>query len=320
MSTNGKKGTVTWILAFLTFLAILNVFNAIIHLNSNSSMADLRIFNIALGSLNTEAYLWVSIIATFLLFGATSFSIYRGFPADPHMLQRLVKVEENLAFNANMIENTQIGFFRKLEENEKANDEFFRKITTSLEDVKKDASENSAKQQKAMQKIEEVNKKNAGTITKQTKELTNIKKKIENIAKETAQKAKLTSQTKLEKFKGVSPRLANKLNQIQIKTVSELLASDSASIAEKAFEPVETISRAQATAQLLMVPGVDEKHAQLLVKVGITSRRELANQDPVQLYRSIAGIARTYVEQGRMSARKAPTIEDVSSWIKQAQL
>jgi predicted RecB family nuclease len=69
-----------------------------------------------------------------------------------------------------------------------------------------------------------------------------------------------------------------------------------------------------------MVPGIDEDSADLLVKFGITSRRELADQDPVHLYRGVVGIARTYVEQGKLSAAKLPTVEDVSSWIRQAQL
>jgi len=323
MATSGRKGTSTWLLGLLALLAILNVFNAIIQLNQNggSSIANFKIFDISLGSLNTEAYLWISIISTLVLFSATVFSIYRGLPADPQMLQRLTKVEENLALNSNMLENTQIGFFRKLEENQKANDETFSKISMNLEEMRKEASDNLAKQKKALQDMEEESKKNTETITKQAADLTSLKKKIEKIGEETTtQKAKLTSQTKLQKFKGITPRLATKLDGMKITNVGELLATDSAFIAERASELVETISNKQAIAQLLMVPGIDEKQAELLVKVGITSRRELANQDPVQLYRGIAGIAKTHVEQGKMSARKVPTIEDISSWIKQARL
>jgi len=323
MSSNGRRGTITWLLGFLALLAIFNVFNAMIQLNLNGSgsTAYFVVFNVALGSLNVEAYFWTSFIMAFVLFGALSFSIYRGLPADPKMLQRIAKVEENLALNSNMLENTQIGFFRRLEENEKANDEIFRKININLEDMKKEASDSLNKQKKALQSMEEESRKNVEVIKKQAADLTNLKKKIEKIGKETTtQKAKLTSRTKIEKVKSISPRLATKLNQIKTTNVSELLASDPASIAEKASELVETIANVQAQAQLLMVPGIDEKHSELLVKYGITSRKELANQDPVQLYRGIVGIAKTYVEQGKMSARKIPAIEDVSSWIKQARL
>jgi len=321
MTKNGRKGTTTWLLGFLALLAIFNVFNAIVQLNGSDPIAHFKIFGVTLGSLDLEVYLWTSIITTFVLFGATSFSIYRGLPAEPQVLERIAKVEGNLAFNSNMLENTQIGFFRRLDENEKANDEVFRKINLSLEDMRKENLESLARQKKALQDMEKESKNSTEIIRKQSTELTSLKKKIEKMGKETTpQKAKLASQTKLEKFKRISPRLATKLNDMKISNVGELLAADSAFIAGNSSELVETIANMQAEAQLLMVPGIDEKHAELLVKVGITSRKELANQDPVQLYRAVVGIAKTYVQQGKMSARKIPKIEDVSSWIKQARL
>jgi len=308
---------------FLTLLAVLNVFNALIqlNLNGNASIAYFRIFNISFGGLNTEAYFWVSFIVAFLLFGLTSFLVYRGLPADPRMLQGIAKIEENLAVNSNMIENTQIGFFRRLEENEKANEEIFRKVNINLDDMKKETSDNLTSQKKALEKMEEESRNNAETIKKQAMDLTNLKKKIDKIKTETTiQKPKVTSRTKLDKVKSISSRLATKLSQMKTTNVSELLAADPATIAEKAAELVENIANVQAQAQLLMVPGINERDAELLVKFGITSRRELANQDPVQLYRGIFGIAKTYVEHGKLSPRKVPTVEDVSSWIKQARL
>jgi len=320
MTTNGRRGTVTWLLGFLTLLAILNVLNAIIQLNGSGSTVSFKTFGASLGSLNVEAYFWISVITTFVLFGAMSFSIYRGLPTDPQVLQRLAKVEQSLAVNSNMLENTQIGFFRRLEENEKANDEIFRKTNISLENIRKEALDSLTKQNTALQSMEEESRKNAEILKKQATELASLKKKIEKIGKETTQRAKLTGQTKLKQFKGISPRLAAKLSQIKTTNVSELLAADPAYIAEKASELVETIADVQAMVQLLMVPGVDEKHAKLLVEYGITSRRELAIQDPVHLYRGVVGVAKTYVTQGKMSASRVPTIDDVSSWIKQAQL
>jgi len=68
-----------------------------------------------------------------------------------------------------------------------------------------------------------------------------------------------------------------------------------------------------------MVPGIDANDAELLVKAGITSRKELADQDPVQLGRAIANIANTYVEKGKMSASRVPTVDDVWSWIRSAK-
>jgi hypothetical protein len=322
MPANGKNGALTWILGAFTIIAILNVFNAIIHLNLNGGSATVQfiIFGASLGSMNAEIYFWISTITMLLLFTATCFSIYRGLPLDPQIMQRIAKVEENLATNSNMLENTQIGFFRKLEDTEKLSDEAFHKVYQNLEDTRKDVSDNLAKQNSILKSMEKETEKNADNVKKQTIDLTKIKKTLEELENRNNEKSKFTGQTKLEDFKNVPTNLASKLGRIKVTNVSELLATDSVSIAEKTGELPENIAHLQAQAQLLMVPGIDEKEAELLVRFGVTSRRELANQDPVQLYRGLSGIAKTYIDQGKMSESKIPTIEDVSQWIKQAHL
>jgi len=322
MPAKRMNGALTWVLGLLTLIAALSVFNAIIQLNlyGNSATTYFSVFDATLGSLNVEAYFWISVIIMFLLFTATCFSVYRGLPLEPQILQRMAKVEENLAAHSNMLENTQIGFFRKLEDTEKQNDETFHKISLSLEETRKEVADNLDKQASALQIIGKETQKNTDNVKKQATELTKIKKTIEQLNNQDKERPRLTGQTKIQDFRTVTPSLATKLSGIGIMNISELLAVDSASIAEKTGELPETIARSQAQAQLLMVPGIDEKHSELLVRFGVTSRRELANQDPVQLYRGLVGIAKTYVDQGKMPASKVPTIEDVSSWIKQAHL
>ena len=320
MPANGKNGALTWILGLFTLFAVVNVLNALIQLNlqGNGAVTAFTIFNATLGSVNTETYFWASAIVMLSLFTAICFSIYRGLPLDPSLLQKIAKVEETLAANSNMIENTQIGFFKKLEDSEKLNDEAFHKINLNLEETRKEVADNFTKQKNALQSMEKETEKNTDNVKKQATDLSKIKKTLGQLGNKNNEKPKVTGQTKLEDFKNVPPSLATRLNNIKITNVSELLATDSASIAEKTGELPERIAHLQAQAQLLMVPGIDEKHSELLVKVGVTSRRELANQDPVQLYRGLVGMAKTYTAQGKMPPSKVPTIEDVSSWIKQA--
>jgi len=314
------------ILGFLALFAVINVFNATVQLNLNGYgyVSEFKIFNTSLGSLDVEVYLWTSIVLTFLFFSATIYCIYRGLPTDPVVLEKLGKLEENVAVNQNMLENTQIGFFKKLEDNNNANEEFFRMVSLNLEESRKEALANFAEHKKALDNIDKDNRKNAEIIKRQATEFTDVRKKVEGIESAingtTAEKAELTSQTKLDRFKGVTPGLATKFDNAGIRNVSELLVADSVSIADKVSESAEAIANLQALAQLLMVPGIDEKHARLLVRFGVTSRRELANQDPVHLYRGVVGIAKTSVEEGKLPASKIPTIEDVSMWIKQARL
>ena len=74
----------------------------------------------------------------------------------------------------------------------------------------------------------------------------------------------------------------------------------------------------QAAAQLTMVPGVDADDAELLVEAEIKSRRELASQDLIQLSRKVGEIAKVYLAQGKISKEEYPTIEEISSWIRNA--
>lgn len=323
MSRNGRKGFATWLLSFFTLLAVVNVINAIIHVNLNGADSAIvfTVFNVWVGGpVNAEVYLLESMIVAFLLFGLTSFSVYRGLPADPAVLEKIGKVEENLTTNSNMIENTQIGFFRKLEESQNANDEVFKRINLGFDSMKKETSDNLAQQKAALERMEEESRRNAEAMNRQAKEMAKLKTQVERLEMGPPQRPKLTSRTRLEQVKSIPPRLATKLNQMQTTNVSDLLAADAVILAQRASEMVETIANVQARAQLLMVPGIDEENADMLVKYGITSRKELANQDPVQLYKGIVGIAKTYVDQGKLSANKVPDVEDVSSWIKQARL
>lgn len=320
MPANGKNGALTWILGLLSLFAVVNVINALIQLNLSGSGAitHFTLFNTTLGSINTEMYFWTSAIAMLLLFTVTCFSIYRGLPLDPSLMQRMTKMEETLTNNSNMVENTQIGFFKKLEDSEKLHEEAFHRINSNLEETRKEVSDNLTKQNTALQSMEKETEKNADHVKKQATDLSKIKKSLEQLESKANEKPKVNGQTKLEDFKNVPPSLATRLSNIKIRNVSELLATDSTSIAERTGELPENIAHLQAQAQLLMVPGIDEKHSELLVKCGVTSQRELANQDPVQLYRGVVGIAKTYTEQGKLPQSKVPTLEEVSSWIKQA--
>jgi hypothetical protein len=323
MTKNGRNGAIVWILGLLTLVSILNLFNAIIQLNlyGSGTAVNFSVFSGTLGSLNIEAYFWLSTIVTILLFSVTIASIYRGLPIDPQLLQRIAKVEENLAVNSNMLENTQIGFFRRLEENEKMNDDTLRKINLNMQETTREVSDSLTKQTASLQNIEKQVGKSSESVEKQAMELSFLRRKLKNFGKvANPQKPRLRGSTKLEELQCIPPKLANKLKEIKITKAGEFLATDAATIAEKTGELSETIANLQAIAQLLMVPGIDEKRSELLVRFGVTSRRELASQDPVQLYRGLVGIAKTYVEHGRMSSNKIPTIEDVSSWIKQAHL
>jgi hypothetical protein len=319
------KGKIVWVSSFLSFLAGLHVFNAVLllTLHGNDFLVEFSLAGlVTLGGINAEFYLWLSILATFMFVGLAIYFVYRGLPAEPDVVHRLTRLETSLAINTNMLENTQMGFFRRLEENEKVTDEAFKKVRMDLEETRTDMNGALERQTKALDDVQKESSEKAEVIKKQARDVTAIKKrivKIENDLSATTKNAKLTSRSKLDAVGDVKPKLARGLRNLGIKTVGQFLTMDPIVIAEKTMEPPDSVTSLQSKAQLLMIPGLTPNDAELLVKVGINSRKELANQDPIELCRTLVGIANVYVERGTMSARQVPTIEDVWSWIKLSQ-
>ena len=199
-------------------------------------------------------------------------------------------------------------------------EELFPAIETSLNNVKEETLKAIGKQARAIQKVERLGTKSAKVMEAQSTELTDMKTRIERIESGLVPfQPKLTSQAEPEKVKGIGPRLGKELRAMGITSVGELLIADPEAVAEKTRASPEMVKHLQTTAQLLMVPGVDENDAELLKEAGVNSIKELADQDPIQLSSKIGEVAKIYVEQGRIPENEKPTIEEIMSWIKQAK-
>jgi predicted RecB family nuclease len=101
--------------------------------------------------------------------------------------------------------------------------------------------------------------------------------------------------------------------------VGEFLNTDPVVIGEKTRVSNEMAENLQATAQLMMVPGLDDDDAELLIDCGVKSRKQLADQDLITLSRKINDLAKIYIAQQKLSKEKAPTIEEISAWIRMAK-
>jgi len=71
--TKIKKGIAVWIFGFLTFLAILHTFDAILFFIVGNTNSILKLYPIgnALENLDVRTYMWASIVLTFVFFGIT---------------------------------------------------------------------------------------------------------------------------------------------------------------------------------------------------------------------------------------------------------
>jgi len=381
------KGIAVWISGFLTFLAGLNTFNAIMLWVQKG--ADLIIepylMNNILGmsGISVTGYFWVSLITTFGFLGLTSLVACSGPSPYQAVLKMIGEVEEGLADSRRKIEAAKVGLLAKLETDRmerqqlfdtvnanignarkemldavdrhgkvlrKDREDLFYSLKTSfdnareetlgvlekraeamqkdllsttqanLSNTRKEMRDILEKQGKALQIMQRTSKQSTVALQKQRAELEDLKARLEGLEKElTLPKPRLNSHNAPEEVKGIGPRLGVELRSIGITNVGELITADPLVIAEKTPISLEMATRFQARAQLLMVPGVDEKDAELLEEVGIRSRRELVNQDPVNLSRRIAEVAKAYVEQGRITESENPTIEEVTFWIKNAK-
>jgi len=354
-----KRGVAVWISGFITFLAILSSFGVVVYWIREGSDFILRPYLIGdiigslVGNLSVENYFWISLTVTFIFLGLTCIIAYRKQPPDPEIVKMFVKVGGNLAALRKTQEVTATELAENIENNGKTSREFFNKANANLEDAKTETLAVLEKQGKTIQKVRQdmvstvetkvgetreemlgglkkqettirqvghLSRQGAAALRKQKAKLEDIKIRLGKIEEKLMpSKPRLKSQDNLEEIKGIGPRLGEDLRVLGITNIGELITTDSAIIYEKTRVSQDMAERLQATAQLLMIPGVDKNDAELLVNAGITSRRELADQDLVRLSRKISEISKTYMEEGKISKDENPTIEEISSWIRRAR-
>jgi len=354
-----KRGVAVWLSGFLTFLAALGLIVVVIYwlrVGPNFIFRPYLVGDIIsslIGDLRVETYFWIFIAATFIFFGLTCIIAYRRLPPDPEIVKMFVKVGGNLAAIRKTLEVTTTELSERLEMNRTTTEDLFKKANTNLENARKEMLGLLEKQEKEVQKvrrdmvsaiekkigetreemlgvlekqrttIQEVGRlseRSAAAVKKQMTELEDIGTRLEEIeGKLTPPQPRLKSQDNPEEIRGIGSRLGEELRALGITNIGELITADPTVIDEKTRASREMAERWQATAQLLMVPGLDENDAELLVEAGVTSRRELADQDMVSLSRKIGEIAKTYMEQGKISKDENPTIEEISFWIKMAK-
>jgi hypothetical protein len=193
-------------------------------------------------------------------------------------------------------------------------------FTKNLADVKDELARQLMGLENTMARHERSNKKTENAILKQEEEIANVKLELERLETEfISPKPQLTSDSKPEDVRGIGENTGNELREMGITSVGELILTDPAVIAAKTELSEKTVEKLQGRAQLAMVPGIKEKELVLLEEVNVTNRKELAEQDPLELGRKINGVFDFCVEKGKISEAEKPTIEEIYSWVKFAK-
>jgi len=350
-----KRGITVWISAFATFLAILSSFAMAVLLINEGAGSIVRPYIIGsiFGDLSAESYLWISVTTTFIFLGITCIITYRKQPPKPEIVKMFLKVGGNLAALRKAQEASITEVADQLEYDRKVNRKFFSKVNSNFEEANKETLALLADQRKAIKKsrldlisaiekkaveaeekmsadlrkqgtvmigVKRLSEEGATALKNQHSELEEIKLRLERIeGNMVPNQAKLKSLANPEDIKGIGPSLGKELRGLGIASVGEFLTTDPTIIGEKTRVTQEMAENLQSMAQLMMIPGVDANDAELLIDAGIKSRRELADQDLIQLSRKVGEIAKIYVDQGKISKDEYPTIEEISSWIRMAR-
>jgi predicted flap endonuclease-1-like 5' DNA nuclease len=350
-----KRGIGVWISAFATFLAILSSFAMIILLINVGADSIVRPYIIGsiFGDLSVESYLGISVTTTFIFLGITCIIAYRKQPPNPEIVKMFLKVGGNLAALRKTQEASITEVADQLEYDRKVNRKFFSKVNSNFEESNKETLALLAEQRKIIKKarldmistiekkadesgekmsadlkkqeavmigVKRLSEEGATALKNQRAELEEIKLRLGRIEGNMVPiQAKLKTLDNPEDIKGIGPALGKELRGLGITSVGEFLTTDPTIIGEKTRVSQEMAENLQGMAQLMMIPGVDANNAELLIDVGIKSRRELANQDLIQLSRKVGEIAKIYVDQGKISKDEYPTIEEISSWIRMAR-
>lgn len=194
------------------------------------------------------------------------------------------------------------------------------RFDTKLADVKDGVTRRLVEIGNTMARHEKRNRNSAAAIVKQSGEIASIKLKIDRLEDALATpKPQLTSQSDPVDVRGIGPAIRDELREMGITNVEQLILTDPKVIAEKTTISEKTAEKLQGVAQLSMVPGIRQKDLVLLEEVGIMNRKELANQDPLELGRKINDVFNVCVEKGRISEAEKPKIEEIYTWIKFAK-
>ena len=305
------------------------------------------------GSLSVETYLWIFLGATFIFLGITCIIIYRKQPPNPEIVKLFLKVGGNLAALKRSQEAATAEMGEQMEYSRKVNQKFFNTVSADLKETNQETLANFASQRRAIRKVgsevasvievkanetgekisddlkkqeatiigvKRVNEGTTKAIKNQAMEIEEIKLRLERIEANIApNQGKLKSVDNPEDIKGIGPALGKELRAFGINTVGDFLTTDPTIIAEKTRVSSEMAENLQAMAQLMMIPGLESSDAELLLESGIKSRKELADNDLIQLSQKVREIGKIYLDQGKITVEEYPTIEEISSWIRNAR-
>jgi len=121
----------------------------------------------------------------------------------------------------------------------------------------------------------------------------------------------------------IGPKTAERLNEIGVQSVADLLALDPADAAKRLNArhiPAATVADWQAQSRLMCdVAGLRGHDAQFLVGAGVRDRDQLAKCRPSELLTNVEQYLATSAGERTLRGGKRPDLAEVTEWVRAAQ-
>lgn len=298
---NGSRNGAYWIFGILLFLLGIIVLHALFELAIYGPQANVNILLFVGGTYYVPAlgyFFFSALIAAFFFSYFCYYTVRDLKRGDTDKL--LDAFKEELRNSERRVKND---FEKK-----------FAKISMDQFMMSREFKTVGAKIVENMEKMENMFgdwRKYQDILDKQTSVLNNLKKKVEDINLRMTPKPYLTGSSDVEKVVGVGKKTAKAFKSAGIRRVEELVAEETSVLAERTGLSESIVAKIQATAKMLLVPGIDLKVVKHLQKIGVHSLEELVGQSPIDLYRKIL------VAAGK--SKDKPNLEEVAFCVRIAQ-
>ena len=125
--------------------------------------------------------------------------------------------------------------------------------------------------------------------------------------------------TNIMEIEGIGPKYAEELNEIGIKTTTDLLEAGGTpagrdSIAEKTGISETLILEWVNLSDLFRIRGVGEEYSDLLEEAGVDTVPELAQRNPANLHAKLIEI-----NEEKEVVRRTPSLDVVTNWVNEAK-
>jgi predicted flap endonuclease-1-like 5' DNA nuclease len=126
---------------------------------------------------------------------------------------------------------------------------------------------------------------------------------------------------KIAEIEGIGPVTAEKLGAAGVKTVEALLekgktAQGRDELASATGLSSEKILDWVKMADLFRIKGVGQEYAELLLKAGIDSVKELSFRDAEYVYKKVTEVAES---SGTQIIRRVPSLKELNKWVQHAK-